>query len=128
MSRPSAPIYSISWQKPEKLARLTWLRGSKDMTDEDFRETLEVFAETALQHRAIGLVIDVREFRHRPSPEILNWRNESMVAKYKRAGVKKLAWIWRNEISIQSTINNGYAERHFLTEVDALAWLDEREA
>ena len=34
-------MYSISWHKPARLMRLTWLSGTEGMTDEDFRETLE---------------------------------------------------------------------------------------
>lgn len=63
------------------------------MTDEDFRETLEVFAESALQHRAKHAIIDVREFHHRPSKEILAWRDETTVAKYNEAGVERQAWV-----------------------------------
>lgn len=43
-------MYSISCHKPETFVRLTWLAGTEGMTDEDFKETLEVIAETALQH------------------------------------------------------------------------------
>jgi hypothetical protein len=53
-----------------------------------------VFAEGALQHRARRLNIDVRQFRHRPSGEILAWRDEVTVPKYERAGVRRLAWVW----------------------------------
>ncbi len=70
-----APMYSISYHKPERLVRLTWLAGSDGMTDQDFKETLEAFAESALQHDAQRLVIDVRELKHRPSAEILAWRD-----------------------------------------------------
>ena len=61
------------------------LSGTEGMDDEDFRQTLEVFAECALQHSASKLIIDVREFRHRPSAEILAWRDEVTVPKYNRA-------------------------------------------
>jgi hypothetical protein len=59
-------MYSITWHKPERLLRLTWLGGTEGMTDEDFRETLEVFADGALYHKATRLLIDVRQFKHRP--------------------------------------------------------------
>ena len=44
--------YSINYFKPESLVELTWLPGTQDMTDQDFKESLCVFAEGALQHRA----------------------------------------------------------------------------
>ncbi len=52
-----APMYSISYHKPERLVRLTWQAGTEGMTDQDFKETLEAFAESALQHSAQRLLI-----------------------------------------------------------------------
>lgn len=69
------------------------------MDDEDFRDTLEAFADAATDHRAEWLVIDVREFRHRPSAEILAWRDQVTVGKYNAAEVKRLAWIWPGDVS-----------------------------
>ena len=121
------PMYSMTWHKPEKLLRLTWLEGTEGMTDEDFRETLEVFADSAIQHRATRLVIDVRQFKHRPSPEILKWRERVTVPKYNKAGTKRQAWIWPGDVSSMkpSTHAGSYEERYFSTEEEALAWLTE---
>ncbi len=95
------------------------------MTDQDFKETLEAFAESALQHSAQRLIIDVREFKHRPSAEILAWRDDVTVGKYNRAGVKKLAWVWPGNIpSNKPTSENAkYENRYCSTEGEALAWV-----
>ena len=53
-------FYSINYFKPERLVELTWLPGTQEMTDHDFKEALCVFAEGALQHRAKRLIIDMR--------------------------------------------------------------------
>lgn len=53
----TAPMYSITWHKVERLLRLTWRSGTEGMTDEDFRETLEVFADGAIQHEAKRLPV-----------------------------------------------------------------------
>ena len=54
-------FYSINYFKSEKLVELTWLPGTREMTDQDFKEALCVFAEGALQHRASRLIIDMRQ-------------------------------------------------------------------
>ena len=54
------PFYSINYFKTEGLVELTWLPGTQEMTDQDFKEALCVFAEGALQHRAKRLIIDMR--------------------------------------------------------------------
>jgi hypothetical protein len=121
----STAMYSISYHKPEKLVRLTWLAGTAGMTDQDFKETLEAFAESALQHRAQRLMIDVRQFKHRPSTEILAWRDDVTVGKYNLAGVKKLVWVWPGNIpsNMPSSQKAKYENRYCSTEVEALAWI-----
>lgn len=121
----TAPMYSITYQKPEKLIRLTWQEGTRGMTDEDFRETLEVFSESALRHHATRAVIDVREFHHRPSKEILEWRDRTTVAKYNQAGIRRQVWIWPGDTSSMkpSSEKRSYEERYFSKEDDALAWV-----
>src|SRR5215475_13696870 len=68
-------MYSIIYHKPEHLVRLKWLGGTAGMTDEDFKETLEAFADTAVQHGANRLLIDTVEFKHRPAADVMEWRD-----------------------------------------------------
>lgn len=121
----TAPMYSISYHKPQRLVRLTWLAGTQGMTDQDFKETLEVFAESAVQHRAERLVIDVREFKHRPSAEILAWRDDVTVGKYNQAGVRRVAWVWPGNTAsnMPDSKKAGYENRYCSTEAEALAWI-----
>ncbi|HEV3181833.1 MAG TPA: STAS/SEC14 domain-containing protein [Steroidobacteraceae bacterium] len=120
----SAAMYSIRYHKPEKFVGLTWSAGTARMTDQDFKEALEVFAEAALQHHAERLLIDVTEFRHRPLAEVLTWRDEVIVPKYNRAGVKKVAWVWPGELGDMATgEGTQYTNRYFSSEDEALSWL-----
>jgi hypothetical protein len=117
-------MYSIIYHKPERLVRLKWLAGTAAMTDQDFKETLEAFAESALQHGAKRLLIDVLEFKHRPSPEVLAWRDEVVVPKYNRAGVKKIAWVWPGKTpnNAPTSEKDEFENRYFPTEAEALTW------
>jgi len=117
------PLYSIAYYKSEQLVELTWLPGTQNMTDQDFREVLEVFAEGALQHRAPRLIIDVRQFRYRPSDEVLAWRDEVTVPKYERAGVKRLAWVWPGADPGEMGTGAGYIQRYCGSREEAIAWL-----
>jgi hypothetical protein len=82
-------VYSMSYFKTERLVEFTWLPGTQQMTDQDFKEALCVFAEGALQHRTSRLIIDMRQFMARPSADVGVRRNEVIVPKYEKAGVKK---------------------------------------
>jgi SpoIIAA-like len=120
----SAAMYSIRCHKPEKFVGLTWLAGTAGMTDQDFREALEVFANGALQHHAERLMIDMTEFRGRPGENVRTWRDAVIVPKYNRAGVKKVAWVWPGEQGDSATgEGTQYTNRYFSTEDEALAWL-----
>ena len=120
----SATLYSIRYQKPGRFVALTWLAGTAEMTDQDFKETLEVFAEGALQHHAERLMIDMTEFRGRPGAAVLTWRDEVIVPKYNRAGVKKIAWVWPGEAGASATGDSTqYTNRYFSSEDEALTWL-----
>jgi hypothetical protein len=119
------PMYSMAYHKPEHLVRLKWLAGSAGMTDEDFKETLEAFADTAIQHKAKRLLIDVLEFKHRPAPEVMAWRDEVVVPKYNRAGVKKIAWVWPGTAPGNAPAGgkDKFENRYFPTEAEALTWV-----
>ena len=120
----STTLYSIRYQKAGKFVALTWLAGTADMADQDFKEALEVFAEGALQHHAERLMIDMTEFRGRPGAAVLTWRDEVIVPKYNRAGVKKIAWVWPGEAGASVTgESTQYTNRYFSSEDEALAWL-----
>ena len=120
------PMYSMAYHKPEHLVRLKWLAGTAGMTDEDFKETLEVFADTAIQHGAKRLLIDVREFKHRPSEQVQEFREQVTVPKYNKAGVKKIAWVWPGAAAPSNAPANEkerFENRYFPTEAEALAWV-----
>jgi hypothetical protein len=115
-------VYSISYFKTKRFVELTWLPGTQQMTDQDFKEALCVFAEGALQHRASRLIIDMRQFMARPSAEVGVWRDEVIVPKYEKAGVKKIAWIWPGVSPDETGTGAGYQQRYFEARDEAINW------
>jgi hypothetical protein len=114
--------YSINYFKTESLVELTWLPGTRDMTDQDFKQSLCVFAEGALQHRAKRLIIDMRQFKGRPTAEVGAWRDDVIVPKYEKAGVKKIAWIWPGVSAEEMGEGAAYQQRYFATRDEAINW------
>ena len=121
----SKPQYSITYHGPEKLVVLTWLPETQRMTDQDFKDGILAFADCALQHSARCLIIDMREFGFRPSSEAQVVRDEVVVPKYIKAGVKKIAWIWPGESGdgMTETPYGKYENRYFNTADEASTWL-----
>jgi hypothetical protein len=118
----SERVYSMNYFKTERLVELTWLPGTKGMTDQDFKEDLLVFAEAALQHRASRLIIDMRQFMGQPSAEVGAWRDDVIVPKYEKAGVKKIAWIWPGVSADETGTGAGYQQRYFEARDEAINW------
>jgi hypothetical protein len=92
------------------------------MTDQDFKEDLNVFAEAALQHRAKRLIIDMRQFMGRPSADVGTWRDDVIVPKYEKAGVKKIAWIWPGMSADEMGEGAAYQQRYFAARDEAIDW------
>jgi hypothetical protein len=118
----SERVYSINYFKTESIVELTWLSGTQGMTDQDFKEGLNVFAEAALQHRAKNLIIDMRQFMGRSSAEIGAWRDDVIVPKYEKAGVKKIAWIWPGMSADEAGTGAAYQQRYFAARDEAINW------
>ena len=123
---PSHAQYAVSFYKPEGFVELTWLRGTEQMDDQDFKAALEVFAEAALQHRPPRLIIDMREFRGQPSSKVLAFRDEVTVPKYEKAGIRKLAWVWPGVDAGDEGTGAAYDQRYFETRDAAIAWTQAR--
>ena len=122
----SERVYSINYFKTESIVELTWLPGTQGMTDQDFKEGLNVFAEAALQHRAKNLIIDMRQFMGRPSAEVGAWRDDVIVPKYEKAGVKKIAWIWPGMSADEAGTGAAYQQRYFAARNEAINWCTAR--
>lgn len=75
------------------ILELQWLEGSADMSEDDFKAWLERYAAAGEQHRAPHMLIDVRQFKHRPGAQIGQWRDEHIIPRYNSAGVKKFAFL-----------------------------------
>jgi hypothetical protein len=62
------------------------------MSDDDFKEALELFADFASEHKAKGLLVDVRQFGHTMTPELGARRDQVIVPKYNSTGVRKFVY------------------------------------
>lgn len=79
--------------KERSVLELQWLGASEEMTEEDFRNWLSRFANEAEARRPSFLLIDIRQFRHRPGEDFGAWRDANVVPHYNRAGVTKFAML-----------------------------------
>jgi len=79
----------IAHSNPDFL-ELRWLPVA--MTDAAFTTTLAMLALEAENTRPRAILIDATQFRHQPSPRMMDWRDAFIIPRYASAGVRKFAF------------------------------------
>ncbi len=82
-------IYHPRWNTLE----LKWGQKTRSMTDDGFKQTLQLMAGHGLQVRPRYMIIDATEFFHEFGEGTLAWRDEHIVPLYNDAGVEKFAFL-----------------------------------
>ena len=72
----SHPYYTFTYDSQRKIITFTWTVETEKMQVYDYQEALHNFAGFAFDNPAHGLLVDVREFRYRPTVDLGNWRDE----------------------------------------------------
>jgi hypothetical protein len=85
---------AILHQPELRMLELKWFASTRQMTDDDFKATLELYTSEGerLQPIASGL-IDAMEFFHSfADGEVLAWRDKHIIPRYNVIGIKKFAF------------------------------------
>jgi hypothetical protein len=122
------PLYAFDLEPERGLLRLVWTEKTAKMTDDEFMRALSLYADCALKYRTPALLVDLRNFRHQPGPEIGKWRSEKIVPQYEAAGVKKFAYVIRNDVPMPAPgpkvdAKETFETRHFRTTEESERWL-----
>jgi len=120
------PLFTIELEPG--VLRLVWTEKTTTMTDEEFKRALSLYADYALKHRTVGLLVDIRNFHHRPGPETGKWRSEEIVPRYQAAGVTKFAYVIGADAQMPAPwsrmeTKEAFDTRHFRTTEEAEKWL-----
>ena len=73
---------------------LSWLPSTSEMSDDGFKETLELFAGAGERAKPEFMIIDATEFHHELGDGVPEWRDREIIPRYNSAGVKKFAFLW----------------------------------
>jgi len=82
-------VYHPQWNTLE----LTWGQQTRSMSDDGFKQTLQLMADRGLQVRPKYMIIDATEFFHAMGEGTLAWRDQHIVPLYNDAGVEKFAFL-----------------------------------
>jgi len=89
----STPWGKIVYFEESKRLLLTWLPASKDMSDEQVKETLQLFADAGKELRPPYMVVDIRQFGRGFTDEINKWRDAKIIPAYNSSGIRKMAFL-----------------------------------
>ena len=111
----------------QRTLELQWFASTRQMTDDDFKSSLELYATAAEQLRPIAcMLIDSREFLHTfGDPGVMRWRDEHIIPRYNAAGVEKFAFVMPEGSS--GTVESGSAPSVEGPATYPTAWFSSRE-
>src|SRR6266508_4362678 len=72
----------VNHHQQQGVLELRWLPSTSDMTDDDFKVTLELFAEQAERTGAPFLLIDATDFVHQFGEGVMEWRNQQIIPRH----------------------------------------------
>jgi len=83
----------IRHHREDGILELEWLEASANMTDDDFKRSMQRYAELAAEHSTPYLLVDVTSFRHSMGESVGAWRDKHVIPAYNAAGVEKFAFL-----------------------------------
>ena len=131
----SQVVYEDEWgeviDRPgASVLEIRWFDTTRQMTGEQFKQWLCVFAEKTEQTRRPGCLVDATSFRMPPTNQDMGWRDENIIPRYNAAGVKRFAFHMPEGMPLigkppQREGPADFPTGYFASRTDALAWLNE---
>jgi hypothetical protein len=123
----------ILWDDESRVIGIDWKEATSSMTDEEFKKELTLFADHVEAKKAVGILVDVARFRHKPGPDMQEWRVKHISGRYYAAGVRRFAFLFPEGAPIPPTMNQSspaeqFATRAFNGEDEAMTWLKAADA
>ena len=116
----------ILWNEQTRIIGVDWKEATSAMTSDEFKAELAIFATHVEQKRAPAILVDVGKFRHKPAPEVNEWRLKNISNRYNAAGVKRFAFLFPSGAqtpSMQSSPGENFLTRAFNNFKEASDWL-----
>jgi hypothetical protein len=105
----------IQWDGATRVIGIDWKESTAAMTDEDFKAELSLFAGHVEEKKAPGILVDVKNFRHKQGPDVQQWRVKNISTRYSAAGVRRFAFLFPAGSQIPPTMNQSSPGESFLT-------------
>lgn len=120
-------LYQINYHESENMLELKWLDGTKQMEDQDFLDTLEVFSDFVIEKKTPFLLIDTHEFHHRFTDveTTMGLRAKNIIPKYKQGGARKEAFFDPPQAPKRQADYDGFVSDSFHSMDEIRKWFSE---
>lgn len=81
-------LHHEAWRTLE----LKWLPTTREMSDDGFKATLELYTVMGERLKPLSMLIDAVEFYHQFGDGVMEWRDANIMPRYNAAGVTKFAF------------------------------------
>jgi hypothetical protein len=123
-----AEFLTVVWDESTRIIGIEWKDSTAAMIDDDFKAALAMFAGHVEAKQAIGILVDVKQFRYKMGPEVQQWRVKNISTRYNRAGVKRFAFLMGEGATVPPAMNRSaegesFVTRGFNDREEAIGWL-----
>lgn len=123
--------YTFSYNQPSNTLIFVW--KPKLFSQDRFKEIVSLFSDYVIENKVKSIFVDARENKVIILPETQSWHDKTIIPKYEKAGVRKIAFLIPNnifsEISHVKTFEHQNAQskietKFFKSEEELKTWLN----
>ena len=121
-------LYTFELIKDEKILLFKWSNETQNMTIEDYQEALHNYAGFGAEYQVSAMLVDVRNFKYKMTPELGIWRDEHISPRYTKFNLKKFGYIVPLGVvakmkDTMKPVERTFQEEYFEDEQEAINWL-----
>ena len=121
-------LYTFELIEDGKILLFNWSDATENMSVEDYQEALHNYAGFGLEFKVPAMLVNVRNFKYKMTPELGIWRDEHISPRYAKFGLKKFGYIVPLGVveKMKDTMNpveRTFQEDYFENEQEAINWL-----
>ncbi len=121
-------LYTFDLIENGKILLFNWTDATENMSGEDYQEALHNYAGFGSEYQVPAMLVDVRNFKYKMSPELGTWRDDHISPRYSKFGLAKFAYIVPLGVvskmkDTMKPVERTFEEAYFEDKQEAINWL-----
>jgi hypothetical protein len=119
--------YTVAVDEKHGLLSFIWNKDHPEMDHDKFVSACCNFIGYGFEYQSDKILIDTLQFNYTPTPEFYEWQKTEHHQRYRKLGIKKVAYILPAEyvegMSQTVEVNEDFTTRYFSEVEEARLWL-----